>query len=168
MNRLPLLALLLYVLAPVERILADDKPDSKTIGASVQNGWVTVTPLEFTGAINNPLKGFRDYKKDGYGLIERQYIKWSDIEVSADDSVERIIAHTNKITSTGGRHFEDLNIKLVPRVYLDWNGEAGTENDPQQHRAHSRLNADQARLSGPSARPRPRLGRHPAKGKLPD
>lgn len=133
MNRLPLLALLLYVLAPVERILADDKPDSKTIGASVQNGWVTVTPLEFTGAINNPLKGFRDYKKDGYGLIERQYIKWSDIEVSADDSVERIIAHTNKITSIRGKQFEDLNVKLVPRVYLDWNGETGSVEDPQQH-----------------------------------
>ena len=86
-----------------------------------------------TGAINNPLKGFREYKQDGYGLLERRYIKWNDIEVSADDTVERIIAHTNKITDTKGKRFEGLNVKLVPRVYLDWNGSAGTPQDPQQH-----------------------------------
>ena len=112
---------------------ADDKLISQSSRTSVQDGWVTVSPPEFQGAINNPLKGFRKYKKDGYGLLERQYIKWSDIEVSADDSVERIIAHTNKITNTKGKRFEELNVKLVPRVYLDWNGAAGTEKDPKQH-----------------------------------
>ncbi len=126
-------ALFLWALSPVERGLADDKPESRPIGTSVQNGWVTVVPTEFQGAINNPLKVFREYKKDGYGLLERQYIKWSDIEVSAEDTVERIIAHTSKITSTRGKRFEELNIKLVPRVYLDWNGEPGTEKDPKQH-----------------------------------
>jgi len=64
---------------------------SSNSSTSVHDGWVTVSPPEFEGAINNPLKGFREYKKDGYGLLERQYIKWSDIEVSADDSVERIM-----------------------------------------------------------------------------
>jgi len=34
---------------------------------AVENGWVTVAPPEIEGAINNPLKGFRDYKKNGYG-----------------------------------------------------------------------------------------------------
>ena len=58
------LALLLWALSPVERGLADDKPDSIPIGTSVKDGWVTVAPTEFQGAINNPLKGFRDYKKD--------------------------------------------------------------------------------------------------------
>lgn len=99
-------------------------------GTSVGNGWVTVVPPEFPGAINNPLKGFRDYKEDGYGLLKRQYIKWNDIEVCADDSVERIIAHTNKITQTKGKRFEDLNVKLVPRVYLDWDGSAGKQHWP--------------------------------------
>jgi hypothetical protein len=55
------------------------------------------------------------------------------IEVSADDTVERIIAHTNKITKVGGRRFEELNVKLVPRVYLDWNGTPGTAKAPKQH-----------------------------------
>ncbi len=97
---------------------------------SVRDGWVTVAPTEFQGAINNPLKGFRDYKKDGYGLLERTYIKWSDIEVCADDTVERIIAHTNTITQIDGKRFEDLNVKLVPRVFLDWNGSAGRQHWP--------------------------------------
>ena len=116
---LPLLALLFGVLFPVARVQADDEQLSRTIGTSVQNGWVTVTPPEFHGAINNPLKGFRDYQPEGYGLLKRQYIKWNDIEVGADDTVERIIAHTKRITETKGKRFEDLNVKLVPRVCLD-------------------------------------------------
>ncbi len=99
-------------------------------GTSIRDGWVTVIPSEFQGAINNPLKGFRAYKKDGYGLVERSYIKWQDIEASADDTVERIIAHTNRITETKGRRFEDLNVKLVPRVFLDWNGTSGRQYWP--------------------------------------
>ena len=119
------LALLGCVHFPTERVFADT--------TSVQDGWVTVTPPEFQGAINNPLKGFREYKQDGYGLLKREYIRWNEIELGANDSVERILAHTNKITITNGRRFEDLNVKLVPRVYLDWNGEVGAKQDRQQH-----------------------------------
>jgi hypothetical protein len=95
--------------------------------------WVTVVPVEFPGAINNPLKGFRDYKQDGYGLLVRKYVPWNAIERGAGDGVERIIAHTNEITRVDGRRFEELNVKLVPRVYLDWNGTAGTARRPGQH-----------------------------------
>lgn len=129
-RHLLLLTLLSCASFPVERVLADYEQHSRSIGTSVQNGWGMVAPLEFQGAINNPLKGFRDYKKDGYGLLKRQYIKWNDIEVCADDSVERIIAHTNKITETKGKRFEDLNVKLVPRVFLDWNGSPGNQHWP--------------------------------------
>jgi Domain of unknown function (DUF4832) len=115
------------------RVAAADTPERRAVGTSVRDGWVTVVPLEFQGAINNPLKGFREYKAHGYGLLERQYVEWSAIEVSAEDTVERLMAHTNKITTTKGRRFEDLNIKLVPRVYLDWDGEAGTTEKPKQH-----------------------------------
>lgn len=105
--------------------------NAQSVGStSIRDGWVTVLPPEFHGAINNPLKGFRDYRQDGYGLLKRTYIKWNDIEVCADDSVERIIAHTKKITETKGKRFEDLNVKLVPRVYLDWNGSAGRQYWP--------------------------------------
>jgi len=36
-------------------------------------------------------------------------------------------------TVTGGKRFEELNIKLVPRVYLDWSGMTKSDKDPQQH-----------------------------------
>jgi hypothetical protein len=105
--------------------------NAQSVGStSIRDGWVTVAPPEFQGAINNPLKGFRAYKQNGYGLVERKYIKWNDIEVSADDTVERIIAYTRKITETKGKRFEDLNVKLVPRVYLDWNGSSGKQHWP--------------------------------------
>ncbi len=110
--------------------MAEDAQQSKLIRTSVQNGWGTVAPNEFQSGINNPLKGFRDYKKDGYGLVVRRYIKWNDIELSADDTVERIIAHTTKITQINGKRFEDLNVKLVPRVFLDWNGTPGRQHWP--------------------------------------
>jgi hypothetical protein len=127
---LPLLALLLCALFLAQGGPADNGQQSASTGTSVQNGWVTVTPPEFQGAINNPLKGFRDYKPRGYGLLRRQYIKWNEIELCADDSVERVIAHTNTVTTINGRRFEDLNVKLVPRVYLDWNGSPGMQYWP--------------------------------------
>ena len=98
--------------------------------ASTGVDWVTVAPPEFPGAINNPLKGFRDYQPDGYGLLQRIYIPWNAIEAGTDDSVDRLIAHTNKITQIKGRRFEELNVKLVPRVYLDWNGTSGRQHWP--------------------------------------
>ena len=127
---LHLTAMVFCALVPVPQVL---EGDMKSKEVKVHDGVVTVTPPEFHGAINNPLKGFRDYKKGGYGLVTRQYIKWNDIEIGAGDSVERIIAHTNKITCTEGKYFEDLNLKLVPRVFLDWNGKSGPEKNPQQH-----------------------------------
>lgn len=130
MNRIPLFAPLLGLLCPVGLLAAGDRADSKSSEISVRDGWATVVLREFQGAINNPLKGFRESKPDGYGLLERRYIKWSEIEVCASDTVERIIAHTNRVTVTGGKRFEDRNVKLVPRVYLDWNGSPGKQHWP--------------------------------------
>ncbi|WP_414661157.1 DUF4832 domain-containing protein [Horticoccus sp. 23ND18S-11] len=111
-------------------VFVNAAPAAESERTAMRDGWVTVRPPEFSGAINNPLKGFRAYKPDGFGLLERKYIKWQEIEVGAGDTVERIIAHTNQITVTRGRRFEDLNVKLVPRVYLDWNGTPGRQHWP--------------------------------------
>jgi hypothetical protein len=83
MKRKCLLFYMGFVLAAAQ---AQEGPIASSNNISVRDGWVTVTPAEFQGAINNPLKGFRSYKQDGYGLLERQYIKWNEIEVSADDT----------------------------------------------------------------------------------
>jgi len=129
-NGLLVLARLLFGLLPLPCCTTAAERHSRSIETTVKDGWVTVTPTEFPDAINNPLKGFRAYKQHGYGLLVRTYIKWSDIEVSADDTVDRIIAHTNQITQIDGKRFEDLNVKLVPRVFLDWNGTAGRQHWP--------------------------------------
>ncbi len=88
---------------------------------------VTVRPEEFSGAIDNPLKGFRggSIRSGGYGKLVRSYVPWNKIEVNVDDSVERIIAHTNEIT----KGFAENNVKLVPRVFLDWDGEPRKQGD---------------------------------------
>jgi hypothetical protein len=133
MNRILLFLAFLIFPFSLPEIRGDDKLASEQGRTSVENGTVTVRPIEFPGAINNPLKGFRDYKEKGYGLVVRQYIPWNRIEVGEGDSVDRIIAHTNEITRTKGKNFEDLNLKLVPRVYLDWDGSEGTAEKPMQH-----------------------------------
>ena len=99
----------------------------------VQGEWVVVHPEAFPGAINNPLKGFRGYHSQGYGLLHRQYVPWNAVEVHAGDSVERVIAHTNRIAQYRGTPFHELNVKLVPRVFLDWDGTRGTPDRPKQH-----------------------------------
>ena len=123
-------ALLLGAFAAARPAAAAEWPQPADPRTTVHDGWVTVRPAEYSGAINNPLKGFRAYKPDGFGLVERKYIKWQDIEAGAGDTVDRIIAHTNQITVIRGRRFEDLNVKLVPRVYLDWNGTPGRQHWP--------------------------------------
>ena len=70
--------------------------------------WVTRRCPQFQMlAINNPLKGFRDYKKDGYGLSKRQYIRWDDIRSARTRPLDRIIAH-HKYHRHQGRRFEGL------------------------------------------------------------
>jgi|GEM_PF-581378 len=127
---IPISAIAFFALLIASPGEAAEPPSPKGIPTSVRDGWVTIIPPAFQGAINNPLKGFRDYKPNGFGLIKRQYVRWNEIELGAEDSVDRIIAHTKKITEWKGKRFEDLNIKLVPRVYLDWNGTPGKQHWP--------------------------------------
>jgi len=51
-----------------------------------------------------------------WATVARHYIKWNEIEKSADDSVEKIRAFCDE-------HWADVaqrNIKVIPRVYLEW------------------------------------------------
>lgn len=133
MKRISLLFYLVFILASAH---AQDGSTAAVNSTSVRDGWVTVSPREFEGAINNPLKGFRDYKQDGYGLLVRTYVEWNSIEVGADDAVDRIIARTKEITQINGRRFEDLNVKLVPRVFLDWSGTSKRHHWPADLQTH--------------------------------
>lgn len=85
-------------------------------------GMVSVRPREYPGALRNPLKGFRPRKRDGsheYGTLCRVYLKWNELERSAEDGPERIMAVCNR----QWRGVEKHNIKVIPRVYLHWDGD---------------------------------------------
>lgn len=96
---------------------------------------VTIKPEEYTEAIQNPLKGFRPYlssdtseavnPKPGlsgheYGNLRKHYIKWNDIEDCADDGVDRILGYCDHCWED----VEKYNIKIIPRVYLQWGNES--------------------------------------------
>lgn len=82
---------------------------------------VIVRPREYVQALRNPLKGFRPRKRDGsqeYGTLCRVYLKWDELERTAEDGVEQIMAVCNQEWHDVEKH----NIRVIPRVYLHWDG----------------------------------------------
>jgi hypothetical protein len=101
------------------------------------NQLITIYPPVYTDAFQNPLKGFRPYlssdtseainPKPGlsgheYGNLRKHYIKWSDIESCANDGVNRILEYCSHCWEG----VEKFNIKVIPRVYLQWENESQT------------------------------------------
>jgi hypothetical protein len=88
---------------------------------------VRIRPLEYADAFANPLKGFRPDLPSpdggsGAGLdnplvtVARHYIRWNQIENSADDAVDKILEFCNP----RWQGIEKRNLKIIPRVYLYW------------------------------------------------
>jgi hypothetical protein len=88
----------------------------------------TIQPAE-SGPVHNPLKGFRPGADKIYSPVLRPYIKWSDLERCEADSPARLTAYLNKIAASAPKH----NSKLVPRVYLDWDGTKDARGEPRQY-----------------------------------
>lgn len=93
----------------------------------VANGIVTVHPTEYTGAIRNPMKGFREFIGPGidpkrtdypypYGTLIKEYMQWNMLENTAADGVDKIIAYSNH----RWEGVEDINMKVIPRIYIVW------------------------------------------------
>ncbi len=84
----------------------------------------TVYPTEYTGALRNPLKGFRyptyrvNYDKE-YATITRCYLKWNELENDVNDTIQKI----KDVCDQKWADVEQYGIKVIPRVYLDWGGE---------------------------------------------
>lgn len=91
---------------------------------------VTVFPEEHTEAFSNPLKGFRpddgDWNKYQYPTLVRDYIAWNEIENSEEDGVQKIVDFCN----SKWNRFPAANIKVIPRVYIDWDNNKGNEYWP--------------------------------------
>lgn len=102
--------------------------DFNTLSAQNFN---TVYPREYNDALRNPYKGFRPNLQDRqghpYAAIVRDYIQWSEIENDANDGVQKIIDFCNQ----RWEGLEKENVKVIPRVYVDWDRKEGNEYWPQ-------------------------------------
>lgn len=85
-------------------------------------GTITVKLTESPEAFNNPIKGFRpsrgvndtSFPNREYADIYKHYIKYTDLEMNATDSVQKIKDWSNKAWAG----IEKKNIKVVPRVVI--------------------------------------------------
>lgn len=100
-------------------------------GQQSDDSLVTIIPVEYPGALSNPLKGFRPdlgHSSVGheYATLARHYIRWNQIENDESDTIEKILEFCNRAWV----RIEWSGIKVIPRVYLDWDGNAGNEYWP--------------------------------------
>lgn len=99
-------------------------PDGTVV---VNDGKVTVVPMEFYHAIRNPMKGLREFFGPGYdrvrgeypypyGSMIKEYMQWDMLENQAGDGVDKIIAYSNH----RWKGVEDVNVKVIPRIFIVW------------------------------------------------
>ncbi len=92
---------------------------------------VVIRLTEYPYALRNPLKGFRPDTnprafRHEYATITRCYLKWNDLENDESDGIDRIRDLCNRRWKDVEKH----NIKVIPRVYLDWDKKTGNEYWP--------------------------------------
>ena len=98
--------------------------------SSLQAQMVTNNPVEAPGPLSNPLMGFRhdpnSYSQYPYPTVVRQYIRWNQIENNVNDTVQKIRDFCNAQWA----NLPTNNIKVIPRVYIDWDSGSGNEYWP--------------------------------------
>lgn len=92
---------------------------------------ITVRPTESQEAFRNPMKGFRvstgpNSFRHEYATISQCYLKWSELENDEADTIEKIRAFCDAKWKSAADH----GIKVIPRVYLDWDRKEGNEYWP--------------------------------------
>ncbi len=84
---------------------------------------VTITPADYSGALRNPLKGFRPLTGDAlknekrFATITHSYFKWNELENRESDTVEKI----RDLCDVRWDGVEEKGIKVIPSIYLDFN-----------------------------------------------
>lgn len=105
----------------------EDLGDTDQQNVIVDQGQVTVKPIEFYYAIRNPMKGLREFFGPGYdpvrssypypyGSIIKEYMQWNMLENHAGDGVDKIIAYSNH----RWKGVENMNVKVIPRIFIVW------------------------------------------------
>ncbi|MGO4375575.1 hypothetical protein AB4Z21_33435, partial [Paenibacillus sp. MCAF20] len=90
--------------------------------ASAAVGPITVNLTETQEAFKNPFKGFRptrfmndtSFSNHEYGTVFKHYIKYTDLENAASDSVQKIKDWSNAAWAG----IESQNKKVIPRVFI--------------------------------------------------
>lgn len=110
-------------------------PISQSSGDPLGNReWVVIRPEEYPYALRNPLKGFRpgiwnnpnSAYRHPYAGVAHNYIQWNEIENDESDGIEKITDFCNSEWEDAEKH----NVKVIPRVYLDWDGSEGRQHWP--------------------------------------
>ncbi len=94
---------------------------SALASSPLQAQMVPVYPPEISGALTNPLMGFRGEfysapDKSRYTTVVHHYIPWNAIENHEDDSVQKIRDYCDYFWSK----YPAQNVKVIPRVYLSY------------------------------------------------
>ena len=92
---------------------------------------VVIRPAVYPHALRNPFKGFRPGTsprafKHEYATLTRCYLKWNELENDETDTIGKI----KKVCDEKWMDMEKHSIKVIPRVYLDWDGKKGNEYWP--------------------------------------
>ncbi len=96
--------------------------------AATESGQVVIEPKAYAGPLRNPLMGFIGgiNGKQEYATLAREYVKWNTIESAADDTVEKLRAYADARWQDVARQ----NIKIIPRVFLEWPKDGATNYWP--------------------------------------
>ncbi len=88
---------------------------------------VVIHPAIYEGPIRNPLMGFIGpiNGRHEYATLAREYVRWNAIENSARDGVDKLRAYSD----THWANVAEKNIKIVPRVFLEWPKGSGGGQD---------------------------------------
>jgi len=90
---------------------------------------VTVKPRGYSCALRNPLKGLRARRgvfNHEWATLWHSYIRWNSIENDENDGMDKIKTLCDQYWEDAEKH----NIKIIPRVYLDWDEKEGNEYWP--------------------------------------
>ena len=83
---------------------------------------VVVRPEEYARALRNPHKGFTNRgfaEGNEWATLAHSYIRWNEIEDDAADGIDKI----QQWCDLEWQGVEQRNIKVIPRVYLHWDGD---------------------------------------------
>ena len=80
----------------------------------------TVIPASYEHALRNPLKGFttNSVNSHPWATTAQTYIRWNEIENDESDGIDKI----KRVCDEKWQGVEENNVKVIPRVYLHWNG----------------------------------------------